>query len=493
MKTKANINGKRQPGTRVASGLSADFIRNSDAILRLAMKSLFDRLNDLCEGAVAVDESARIVWINNKYAATLGLKSAEEALGREVEEVIPNSLMREVVRTGQPIILDIMELRGQSVVVTRMPLSNEAGRVIGALGFILYDRLDYLKPLVAKFAKLQAELADANRRLVENRRPHYTLSSFIGSSAPCVEVKRQARRAAMQNTTVLLLGETGTGKELLAHAMHAASDRAARPFVAVNVAAIPETLLEVEFFGAAPGAYTGVDRRGRDGKFKIADGGTLFLDEIGDLPLPMQVKFLRVLQDQEIEALGSNKVFKVDVRIIAASSTDLKRLVDEGRFRADLYYRLNVLPIAVPPLRERLSDLEALCESILEQIAARMGIREREITLPGIAALAQHSWPGNVRELRNVLERATMMSENLQMTAEDFKNILPELPVTRPMRETSGATYAEALEDFERRTIRAALNACNNHAPLAARVLGISRATFYKKLARAGISSRMSD
>jgi transcriptional regulator with PAS, ATPase and Fis domain len=266
----------------------------------------------------------------------------------------------------------------------------------------------------------------------------------------------------------------------------------------VNVAAIPETLLEVEFFGAAPGAYTGVDRKGRDGKFKIADGGTLFLDEIGDLPLPMQVKFLRVLQDQEIEALGSNKVFKVDVRIIAASSTDLKRLVDEGKFRADLYYRLNVLPIQVPPLRERLSDLEALCESILEQIAARMGIRQREITLPGIAALAQYSWPGNVRELRNVLERATMMSENLQMTADDFKNILPTLTVAATTREVTNATYAEALEDFERRTIHAAMNACNNRAPLAAQMLGISRATFYKKLARTGptpqiLQSRSSD
>jgi len=171
----------------------------------------------------------------------------------------------------------------------------------------------------------------------------------------------------------------------------------------------------------------------------------------------------------------------------------LKRLVDEGRFRADLYYRLNVLPIAVPPLRERLSDLEALCESILEQIAARMGIREREITLPGIDALAQYSWPGNVRELRNVLERATMMSENLQMNADDFKNILPDLPAAKAVREASRATYAEALEEFERRTLRAALDACGNRAPLAARMLGISRATFYKKLARAGLSSRMPD
>jgi len=493
MTTRQAIHGTARSGASQVSGLSAEFVRNSDAILRLAMKSLFERLDSLCEGALAVDESARVVWINAKYAAVLGLRSPEEALGREVEELIPNSLMRDVVKTGRPTILDIMELRGQSVVVTRMPLQDESGRIIGALGFVLYDRLDYLKPLVAKFARLQEELADANRRLVENRRPQYTLSSFLGNSASCVEVKRQVRRAAMQNTTVLLSGETGTGKELLAHAMHAASDRARRPFVAVNVAAIPETLLEVEFFGAAPGAYTGLDRKGREGKFKIADGGTLFLDEIGDLPLPLQVKFLRVLQDQEIEALGSDRLFKVDVRIIAASSVDLKGLVDEGRFRPDLYYRLNVLPIVVPPLRERLSDLEVLCESILEQIAARTGLRQREITLAGIGALAQYGWPGNVRELRNVLERATMLSENLQLTADDIVRVLPDLAAVAQTSEPVRTTFAAALEGFERDTLRSALEASNHRAADAAKLLGISRATFYKKLARLGRLSRNPD
>jgi transcriptional regulator with PAS, ATPase and Fis domain len=259
------------------------------------MQSLFERLNNLCEGAIAVDAEARIVWINNKYLATLGLHCADEALGRDVEEIIPNSLMREVVRTGEPILLDIMGFGSQSFVVTRMPLQDDAGRVIGGIGFVLYDRLQYLKPLVAKFAKLQVELADAQRKLVEERRPRYTLSSIVGSSAACVEVKRQARRAAQQDTTVLLCGETGTGKELVAQAIHAASDRAKRPFIGINVAAIPEALLEAEFFGAAPGAYTGAEKKGREGKFKLADGGTLFLDEIGDMPLALQTKLLRVL------------------------------------------------------------------------------------------------------------------------------------------------------------------------------------------------------
>ncbi|HXX85368.1 MAG TPA: sigma 54-interacting transcriptional regulator [Casimicrobiaceae bacterium] len=453
------------------------------------MRSLFERLNDLCEGALAVDAQARIVWINEKYVATLGLRSAREALGREVEEVIPNSLMREVVRTGQPILLDIMQFGEQSLVVTRMPLQDEGGKVIGAIGFVLYDRLHYLKPLVAKFAKLQMELADAQRKLVENRRPRYTLSSFVGSSAACLEVKRQARRAAQQDTTVLLQGETGTGKEMLAHAIHAASDRARYPFIALNVAAIPDNLLEAEFFGSAPGAYTGADSKGRDGKFKIADGGTLFLDEIGDMPLALQTKLLRVLQDQEVEPLGSNKVFKVDVRIIAATSVDLKQLVKEGRFRSDLYYRLNVLPIAVPPLRARLSDLEVLCESALEQIAARTGSPQREVTPSAIAALALHDWPGNVRELRNVLEQATMLTDNLRLTAEDFASILPASQGRTASAEAPVRRYADALAEFERNTFRSALDACGGKVSAAAQMLGMSRASLYKRLASLGLQS----
>src|SRR5258707_1265407 len=224
------------------------------------------------------------------------------------------------------------------------------------------------KPLVAKFAKLQADLAEARRRLAEHRRPKYTCASFVGGSAAALEVKRQARRAAQQNSIVLLLGETGTGKEVLAHAIHAASARAEGPFVGINMPAVPDALLEAAFFGVAPGAFTGADRKARDGKFKLADGGTLFLDEIGDLPVPLQSKLLRVLQDQEVEPLGSNRVFKVDLRVIAATSVDLEQLVAEGRFRSDLYYRLSVLPIRLPPLRERLADLNELAQYLLEEL-----------------------------------------------------------------------------------------------------------------------------
>src|SRR5207253_7986873 len=454
--------------------LTDEFLRDSMAIHRLAMQSLFERLDSLCEGAVAVDRQARIVWINEKYLATLGLNSVHEALGREIEEVIPNSLMREVVRSGQPILLDIMELGGQSLVVTRMPLQDEQGQVIGAIGFVLYDQLNSLKPLVAKFAKRQADLAEARRRLAEHRRPKYTFASFVGGSAAALEAKRHARRAALQDSTVLLLGETGTGKEVLAHAIHAASARAEGPFISINMPAVPDALLEAEFFGVAPGAFTGADRRARDGKFKLADGGTLFLDEIGDLPLPLQSKLLRVLQDQEIEPLGSNRVIKVDLRVIAATSVDLEQLGADGRFRSDLYYRLSVLPIRLPPLRERLADLNELAQYLLEELATRSGSPVRDIDAAAISLLASYNWPGNVRELRNVLERAGALTDNLCLTAHDISAVLP--PRHRGAAGVRGVpSYADAMAGFERTLIQASLDTASGKRPVAAKLGRLAR------------------
>jgi transcriptional regulator with PAS, ATPase and Fis domain len=472
----------------MSAQLSDEFLRDSMAIHRLAMQSLFERLDSLCEGAVAVDRHARIVWINEKYLATLGLASVRDALGRDIEDVIPNSLMREVVNSGQPILLDILELGGQSLVVTRMPLQDEQGQVIGAIGFVLYDQLNALKPLVVKFAKLQAELAEARRRLAEHRRPKYTFASFVGGSAPALEAKRQARRAAQQDSTVLLLGETGTGKEVLAHAIHAASARADGPFIGINMPAVPDALLEAEFFGVAPGAFTGAERKARDGKFKLADGGTLFLDEIGDLPLPLQSKLLRVLQDQEIEPLGSNRVFKVDLRVIAATSVDLDELVAQGRFRSDLYYRLSVLPIRLPPLRERLADLNELAQYLLEELSARCGAQVRDIDGAAISLLASYNWPGNVRELRNVLERATALSDNACLTSHDIAAVLP--PRHRMPSGTRGVpSYADAMAGFERTLIQSALAAAGGKVPAAAKLLGLSRATVYNKMGQLGLAS----
>jgi len=450
-----------------------------ESILKLAARSMFETFSSMVEGMMLVDREGRVVWINEaykKFLPALGFERPEDFVGRPVEEVVPNTLMRHVVESGKPILVDLLTNQAGTFVVSRIPLRDESGEVIGALGMVLFDRPETnLQPLIAKFARLQRDLDDARRQLAAQRRTKYTLASFIGSAPAVLEVKRQARRAAQADGNVLLLGETGTGKELLAHAVHAASARADKPFVSVNLAAVPETLLEAEFFGVAPGAYTGADRKGRDGKFKLADGGTLFLDEIGDMPPALQGKLLRALQEQEVEPLGSNRVIKVDVRVIAATSRDLKSLVAEGRFREDLYYRLNVLPIRVPALRERITDLEALADTLLESIASRSGMPQRELEPGALAVLAAHSWPGNVRELRNVLEQAAMLTDHARLTAEDFAGILDQ---------GTGAAQSlpQRIADLERKSIESALAATGGNKVSAARLLGISRATLYEKL-----------
>jgi transcriptional regulator with PAS, ATPase and Fis domain len=473
-------------GERSDSGWREDPRRGGASIHRQAVDTLFSLFESLCEGAIAVDTQARIVWINEKYRALLGIPDGQEVIGREVEEIIPRSLMRRVVTTGQPILLDLMQFGDRWFVVTRLPLRDESGAVTGAVGFVLFDRLDYLKPLVAKFEELQAALVHARRELDEQRRTKYTFSQFVGSSPGVLEVKRLARRVAQLDTTVLLIGETGTGKELLAQAIHAASPRARKPFVAVNVAAVPETLLEAEFFGVAPGAYTGAERKGRDGKFKIADGGTLFLDEIAEMPVAVQAKLLRVLQEQEIEPLGANRIIKVNVRIVAASSRDLRTLVDAGKFRSDLFYRLNVLPIVIPPLRERSEDLEALCEAILEQVSMRSGLPPLDIDAGAVEWLKRHPWPGNVRELYNVLERAAALADRPLLTRADFEAILPPLqqPPAEPSVPPRGLRpLAAAVAETERAAILAALARAKGKKAEAAKLLGISRSKLYDKLA----------
>jgi len=460
--------------------------RDAESILKLAARSMFDLFSSMSQGMMLVDRSGRVVWISDSYKQflpALGFERAEDFVGKPVEQVVPNTLMRHVLDTGKPILVDLLTNKAGTFVVSRIPLRDASGEVIGVLGMVLFDHPEAtLQPLIAKFARLQKDLDDARRELAAQRRPKYTFASFIGASPAALEVKRQARRAAQSDGNVLLVGETGSGKELLAHAIHAASTRAARAFVGVNLAAVPETLLEAEFFGVAPGAYTGAERKGRDGRFVLADGGTLFLDEVGDMPLALQAKLLRALQEQEIEPLGSNKVIKVDVRVFAATSRDLKALVAEGRFREDLYYRLNVLPIRVPPLRERLSDLEALSENLLESIAARTGMPQRELAPSAIGALAAHDWPGNIRELRNVLEQAAMLTDKARLGAEDFARILPTAGSAKALATGAMRPLPEQIAELERSSIRLALAATGGNKVSAARMLGISRATLYEKM-----------
>jgi transcriptional regulator with PAS, ATPase and Fis domain len=456
-------------------------------LLRVATESLLGQLAESCEGAVIVDRQARIVWMNDRYPKRLGVTDPASALGQPVEAILPNSLMREVVNTGRPIMLDIMDFGAESFVVVRLPLLDPAGAVVGGIGLMLLDDATSLVPLLARFNRLKSDYADAQRHLAEARRAKYTLSNIIGVSEACLALKAQARRAARTRAPVLIQGETGTGKELLAQAIHSGSLRPDQAFVAVNIAAVPETLLEAEFFGVAPGAFTGADRKGREGKFKLADGGTLFLDEIGDMPAGLQAKLLRVLQEGEFEAVGSDRLVTVDARIVAASSRDLRAEVEAGRFRADLFYRLNVVTLSIPPLRERLSDLPQLCEHMLEKLCRKLGLTPRDISADALQRLREHGWPGNVRELQNVLERALMMSDLETLQPADFEGLLPAARGPQRSAEAAGLSLAQAIAEAEKGAIQRALAACGGNKARAAAQLGISRTSLYEKLASLGL------
>ncbi|MCC5860158.1 MAG: sigma 54-interacting transcriptional regulator [Ectothiorhodospiraceae bacterium] len=466
------------------SSISPDNLGAS--VTRDLANKLVPLFEEASAGAIAVDAEARITWINQSYMDVLGIRRLPDVLGRPIKEVIPTSRLQEVVRSGRPILLDIMELRGMHLVVTRLPIRDEQGRVTGGIAFVLYDDLQPLTPLVAKYRKLQREL-DHARRALARRSTRYDMSDFVGLSPATLEVKRRARLAANRNTPVLLLGETGTGKEVLAQAIHASSARADQPFIAVNLAAIPENLLEAEFFGVAPGAYTGADKRTREGKFQLAHGGTLFLDEVGDMPLPMQAKLLRALQEKEVEPLGSNQPLKVDVRLIAATSRDLEGMIAEGAFRSDLYYRLNVLQLRVPPLRERLSDLGVLCEAILKHLAAENDLYA-EITPEAVELLSGYDWPGNVRELRNVLEQALTLNEHVSVLGtRELEPLLPGERLALHAGDTPPGPVrrlADVVAEAEREAIRSALRANEGNKAAAARSLGISRSVLYEKLGK---------
>ncbi len=465
-----------------------------------AARALMLMIDEMIEGAILVDREARLIWSNTRHVwfgekqiAALGRQSMAEMMGEPVERVLPHSRMREVVETGQPMPLDIMCHGERTLLVSRLPLRDERGRVVGGLAFALKDSLPHLLPVADRLARLQMQPLRAERSPARAR-PKYSLDMLVGASPAMVRVKQLVRRAAATGSGVLLLGETGTGKEVVAQAIHAASERADRPFVAVNVAAIPDTLLEAEFFGVAPGAYTGAGRQARPGRFQRAHGGTLFLDEIGDMPLLLQAKLLRTLQEREVEPLGSGQVVPVDVRVIAATSRPLAEMVAAGTFRRDLYYRLNVFPIHLPALRARGEDLDGLVAAISARLAVELNQRVRPLTASALERLAAHDWPGNVRELANVIEQVYVRTEGERITADDLADILPAVaPAVAPAVSGCGRTrpLAEAVDELERTLLVAALAEVGGNRRAAAQALGLSRTNLYAKLQKHGLAETM--
>lgn len=310
------------------------------------------------------------------------------------------------------------------------------------------------------------------------RRPQ----GILGESAPMIEVFRKIQRVAPTEASVLILGETGTGKELVARAIHAGSPRAHKPFVAVNCAALPENLLESELFGHEKGAFTGAQAR-KPGRFELADGGTLLLDEIGDMPLALQAKLLRVLESHQVEPLGSTKAIPVNIRVLAATNKDLRELVKQGSFREDLFFRLAVVPIQLPPLRERKGDVPLLANHLLRAFAEQQGKEFRGFSEQALAALESYRWPGNVRELRNLMEQVAVLWDGGRVELEH----LPEyLTATWEVPGTAGYSLKEEVRslkaDYEQERILAALREVDGNRTQAAKLLGISRRALQLKL-----------
>jgi DNA-binding NtrC family response regulator len=293
-------------------------------------------------------------------------------------------------------------------------------------------------------------------------------------------------RIGPTKATVLLCGESGVGKDLIARVLHHHSPRRERPFVKINCTAIPENLMESELFGYEKGAFTGA-ASSKPGKFEQADTGTVFLDEIGDVPPSIQVKLLRVLQEREFERLGSNKTRQIDVRVIAATNADLRRALEEGRFREDLYYRLNVVPINIPPLRERRQDIPVLARRFLAKFAAEGGSPVEEFSESAMEALQAHDWPGNVRQLENVIERSVLLASGKRLEAAEIR--LDSSPRSRNHEGPVFLPEGMTLDDFERTVIREALRRANGNKSQAARMLGLTRNAFRYRLAQTGLEN----
>ncbi|SKC81601.1 sigma-54 interaction domain-containing protein [Maledivibacter halophilus] len=452
-------------------------------------KLIFEEILDMTEdGFVVTSTDGTILEINTAYCNFLGT-TKKKAIGRNIGEFIKNTKMLEIAKTGMKEIDTIHELvDGQQykgdkfIFVTRSPV-KEKGKVIAAVAQVKF-RMNTLK-LTKQLLKQDKELKYYKAELQRLRESTFDLNSIIGQSKIFMESRKLARKAAGSDLPVLISGETGTGKEVFANGIHNASYRKSNPLISVNCAAIPGNLLESELFGYEEGSFTGAKRGGKKGKFQLAHKGTLFLDEIGDMPLHMQAKLLRVLQENKIEKIGGYSPIDIDVRIIAATNKDLWQMVREKKFREDLYYRLNVINIKIPPLRKRKEDIMLFVNYFLQDLNKKYKT-DVIITQRAKEVLANHKWQGNIRELKNVVESAYVLAENNYIGVKNLPSNLLTCSVDENTT-VNGGSLNRILSEFERDIILETLIENNYNATKTAYDLGIHRTTLYKKMDRFNI------
>ncbi|WP_416828952.1 sigma-54 interaction domain-containing protein [Ectobacillus polymachus] len=442
-------------------------------------------LNVAAEWIVIVDKNGIIRYINRAYCDYLHT-TVTEAIGKHVEAIIENTRMSIVMRTGQAEVASIHFIKGKEMIANRYPLYVN-GELVGAVGTVMFRNSQDWMNYSNKVQPILEELKYYKNRLQKELQSKYTFDDLIGNHPLFCETKRLAERVACSQSAVLLVGESGTGKELFAHAIHGTSPRSPFPFVRVNCASIPENLLESELFGYVEGAFTGARKGGKKGKFELAHHGTIFLDEIGDMPLSMQSKLLRVLQEKEIEKIGGHSPIAINVRIIAATHRNLEQMVEEGTFRQDLYYRLHVMKIEIPPLRERRDDIELVAKALLQKLERTFNRSNLELSDEVVYKLKGHSWPGNVRELENVLERAVNVLDEQVVRLEH----LPLYLVDKPARQydsfeqdLSVQPLKQSMIAAEKHALQQALKQAKGNKQFAAKLLQIGKTSFYEKCKR---------
>jgi PAS domain S-box-containing protein len=438
--------------------------------LKGELDAVFDSVQEAIEVA---DKNGRITYVNPGFTRVTGI-SARERVGKNIHEVSPNGALARALRTHQPIFGSRSQVGGSTAeVVSNSSLIVVDGQMEGAV--VVFQPLNDIYKLWEQLQKSTSIIQGLNDRIGQISRSYYTFDDIIGSHPDFERVLNLARKAAIQDSTILILGESGTGKELFAHAIHSASRREKKPLVKVSCASIPPTLLESELFG-----QENDNGKSKLGKLELADGGTIFLDEIGDVSLNTQAKLLRVLQDHEFERVGGSETVRADVRIIATSNRNIKEMVQRGEFRQDLYYRINVVELRIPPLRLHQDDIPAYIQHLVARLNRKLGKRILGVTGEAEQLLQSYHWPGNIREMQNVIERAMVTAEDEVIT---YKHLLP-------LVEQPGAGGIQVgdlmpLADMENILIRQALARYGDSVEgkkKAAQALNISLATLYNKL-----------